>query len=160
MEQTGGVTKIRECTFKISTLFSAEFYKRMHTKKISKRERVENRKTRIQKRRLSVHTPCLVSTFYTSPDNRADTSTDSTWPLINEPRHSLPKLFLTRNISLTAFRFPHQYGQVMHTDLRTQSTHWVMHRITYPTLSLSLNTPSQAQLEVPSAPLDPCSGFS
>ena len=32
----------------------------------------------IQNNTQSVHTSCSVSTFYTSPDNRADTSTDST----------------------------------------------------------------------------------
>ena len=32
----------------------------------------------IQNNTQSIHTPCSMSTFYTSPDNRADTSADST----------------------------------------------------------------------------------
>ena len=49
--------------------------------------------------------------------------------------HLLPKLFLTRNNILTASQFTHRYGHIVHTVLRTQSTHWVTH----PMLSLSLN---------------------
>ena len=62
----------------------------------------------------------------------------------------------TRNNILTASRFTHRYDHILRTILCTQSTHWV----TYPILSLSLNTLPQAQLEVPRAPPNLCSSFS
>ena len=99
---------------------------------------------------------CSINTFYTSP-SRTDRSTDSTSVLIKELLHLLPK-YIPHGISfLTASRFLHRTGL---------PSHRFAYRIMYsaspigpnrsgprllqpirPMLSLSLNTPPQAQLE-------------
>ena len=78
--------------------------------------------------------------FYTSPYGLSEVLTHTSM-LINEPLHQLPKIYIPpRNIYPTASQFTHQF--------------------TRPMLSLDLNTPPQAQLEVPPAFLDLRSVFS
>ena len=56
----------------------------MDTQGEREKERADNN-TSILNNECFVHTMCLESTFYTSPDERAQTSTISTRMFINEP---------------------------------------------------------------------------
>ena len=91
-----------------------------------------------------------MNTFYTSP-SRTDRSTDSTSMLIKEVLHKLPNIFLTEYLSnglpvstpnRSTYRFTYSASSIGSNRSSPRLAQPMR-----PMLSLSLNTPPQAQLE-------------